>query len=87
MPRLTSTDCRLLLPLLLFTACGSPDTPLDADTRQVIDSISTAQINIARNASDSLCKQRRLTELPHLVDSIKRHRIQEIQEQLKTIPQ
>ena len=76
----------LLLLLLLASACGSPNTPLDADTRQAIDSISLAQINIARSEMDTLCSQRRLTELPRLVDSIKQHRLQEIQEQLKTVP-
>lgn len=83
-PRLLPAACYLLLPLL--SACGSPNTPLDADTRQAIDSISQAQINIARQELDTLCQQRRLTDLPRMVDSIKQHRLREIQEQLKTVP-
>jgi hypothetical protein len=75
----------LLLPLLL-PSCGSSGTPLDADTRQAIDSISTAQISSLRSELDTLCRQSRSTELPRLVDSIKRHRLLEIQEQLKTVP-
>jgi hypothetical protein len=35
---------------------------------------------------DTLCQQRRSAELPRLVDSIRAHRLREIQEQLKTIP-
>jgi hypothetical protein len=77
---------RQLLPLLLFIACNNPDTPLDADSRQAIDSISSSQISLARMELDSLCRQRRVTELPRLVDSIKQVRLREIQEQLKTVP-
>lgn len=73
-----------LLPLL--PACGSQSKPLDADTRQAIDSISNVQTNLVRNQMDTLCQQRRLTELPRMADSIKRHRLEEIQEQLKTVP-
>lgn len=79
-------DSLLLLLLPLFSACGGSGTPLDADTRQAIDSISTAQINLARKELDTLCQQRRAREMPHLVDSIKQKRLHEIQEQLKTVP-
>jgi len=75
-----------ILLLLIPAACGSPDTPLDANTRKTIDSITTAQIVIMRKELDSLCQQRRLTEMPHMVDSIKQKRMEEIQNQLKTIP-
>jgi hypothetical protein len=77
--------CCLLL-LLLLTACGDSNAPLDARTRQAIDSISSAEIALARRELDTLCQQSRLTELPRLVDSIKQHRLREIEEQLKTIP-
>ena len=76
----------LLLLLLLLPACGPNDKPLDADTRQAIDSTATAQINALRGELDTLCRQRKAAELPHLVDSIKAHRMREIEEQLKTIP-
>lgn len=81
-----TADCRLLLLLPLLTACGNPDTPIDADSRQAIDSISSSQISLARMELDSLCQQRRATELPRLVDSIKQVRLREIQEQMKTVP-
>lgn len=77
---------RFLLLLSLLPSCGPNDKPLDADTRQAIDSIATAQINEVRIEMDTLCQQRRLAELPRLVDSIRAHRLREIQEQLKTIP-
>jgi hypothetical protein len=73
-----------LLPLM--AACGSPDTPLDADTRKRIDSIATEHIRLARNEMDSLCQQSRSGKLPGLVDSIRQIRLQEIEQQLKTIP-
>ena len=76
----------LALPLLCILACGNPNAPLDADTRQAIDSISSAHIRQARESLDSTCKTRRATELPRLVDSIKQQRLQEIREQLKTVP-
>jgi len=82
------TACCLLLTAhcLLFTACGSPNTPLDAGTRRVIDSISTYQINLARTELDTLCQRQRVAEMPLLVDSIKQIRLREIEEKLKTVP-
>ncbi|MDX1911140.1 MAG: hypothetical protein SFV22_06635 [Saprospiraceae bacterium] len=75
-----------LLLLSGATSCGSPNTPLDADTRLRIDSISNAEIGRANLLHDSLCQLARTTVLPQLVDSIKKVREREIQEQLKTIP-
>lgn len=79
---------RFILPLLCFCAiaCGSSNTPLDAGTRQAIDSISSLQIRQARVELDTQCAARRRTELPRLVDSIKNERIREIQQQLRTVP-
>lgn len=71
---------------LLLTACGGPNTPLDAGTRQAIDSIAAAEIRQARMEIDSLCGVERRTVLPRLVDSIKQKRMREIREQLKTVP-
>ena len=71
---------------LLLTACSSPNTPLDAETRRAIDSISAYQINLARTELDTLCKQLRISETPRLVDSIKQIRLREIEKQLKTVP-
>lgn len=80
--------CAFLFAALLttLTSCSRSERPLDADTRQAIDSISSVQISLARKEMDSLCQQRRLTELPRIVDSIKQKRLQEIERQLKTIP-
>lgn len=66
--------------------CGNSETPLDAKTREAIDSLSTAEIRLLRVELDSQCQMARVTEMPHLVDSIKQVRLREIQEQLKTVP-
>jgi hypothetical protein len=71
---------------LCLAACGSQNTPLDADTRIRIDSIANAEIANAQVKYDSLCKVAQVTQLPHLVDSIKKIRLREIEEQLKTVP-
>ena len=75
--------CCLLLLLLSLSACGGPDTPLDANTRQKIDSTSAAQIRLARAEMDSFCAVERKTTLPHFIDSIKQKRLEEIR-QLRT---
>jgi hypothetical protein len=71
---------------LCLLACGSQDTPLDADTRTRIDSIANAQIAKAQIEHDSLCRAAKITQLPLLIDSIKKIRLLEIEEQLKTVP-
>lgn len=71
---------------LLLGACGNPNTPLDAGTRQKIDSLTAGGINAARQELDSLCLLQRATVLPGLVDSIKKKRLREIERQLKTVP-
>lgn len=71
---------------LLLAACGNPNTPLDAGTRNRIDSTAAAQIRIASVELDSLCKLQHETVLPQLVDSIKQKRLSEIREQLKSVP-
>lgn len=70
----------------LLQACGGSGAPLDAGTRQAIDSIAAVEIRQARLEIDSLCKIERTTTLPRLVDSIKQKRLREIREQLKTVP-
>jgi hypothetical protein len=72
---------------LFLSACGNTNTPLDAASRNAIDSISSAEIALARVELDTLCQQRRRTELPRMVDSIKQKRLREIEERLKTVPQ
>ncbi len=74
------------LILIIFTACGETDKPLDAQTRREIDSISAIQIRLVRAQIDSICQIQRQTILPKLVDSIKIERLQEIQEALKNVP-
>ncbi len=72
--------------LLLLAGCDSASTPLDADTRDRIDSLSAMGIRQAHQEMDSLCQLQRKTVLPHLVDSIKQKRLREIEQQLKTVP-
>ncbi|MFN0175120.1 MAG: hypothetical protein ACKVU0_10765 [Saprospiraceae bacterium] len=87
--RLPTAYCYCLLATtaaLCLLACGSPSAPLDAETRMRIDSISNAQIARAQTEHDSLCKAAQITQLPHFVDSIKKIRLREIEEQLKTVP-
>ena len=89
--RHTMTSLRYLpfaicfLPLA-FCSCGSPNTPLDADTRQRIDSAATEQIRQATFELDTHCTRIRYSEMIRLVDSIKQVRIKEIEEQLKAVP-
>jgi hypothetical protein len=78
--------CASAICSLLFAACDATNKPLDAETRQVIDSISTAQIRQARLELDSVCLSQRTTVLPYLIDSIKQKRLKEIEEKLKTVP-
>ncbi len=73
------------LIVLALTACGG-EAPMDAETRAAIDSTATAQISLARKELDSLCAAAEKTELPQLVDSIKKVRLREIEQQLKNIP-
>jgi hypothetical protein len=72
--------------LAVLAACGGANTPLDADTRQQIDSLANEGITRTRLEVDSLCQQAQHTQLPHLVDSIKKIRLREIEEQLRTVP-
>lgn len=76
----------IVLATGFLTGCGNNNTPLDADTRSVIDSIANHQISVAQKSNDSLCKVAQTTVLPQLVDSIKKERLREIEAQLKTIP-
>ncbi|MBL7776222.1 MAG: hypothetical protein JNK89_09480 [Saprospiraceae bacterium] len=72
--------------LLSLLACEGVNTPLDATTRQRIDSTSAAQIDLARTELTELCSLQRTTLLPVLIDSIRQKRLSEIQQQLKTVP-
>lgn len=76
----------IVLATGFLTGCGNTNTPLDADTRSRIDSIANLQISLAQKSQDSLCKVAQTTTLPHLIDSLKKERLREIQEQLKTLP-
>lgn len=86
MRKVLTTGLRFALLALCLQACSGSNQPLDAATRQAVDSLSTAQIRQARADLDSLCLQQRTTVLPQMVDSIKKHRLREIEEQLKTVP-
>lgn len=76
------------IALLLFTqACGDlSKKPIDADTRRFIDSVSVAEIQRVRSETDSLYKSLRVTRLPLVIDSIKKQRVLEIEEQLRQLP-
>lgn len=82
-----SAACSLLLICTtLFCACGNPNTPLDADTRQRIDSAATEQIRLATVDLDSHCINIRYHQMNRLVDSFRQVRHQEIEAQLKELP-
>jgi hypothetical protein len=81
---------RFLLFFALFaffygqmTSCDQANIPLDAESRRMVDSLSASQISNERRINDSLCKQYDRTLLPHLVDSIKQVRLQQIEEQIR----
>ena len=76
----------MMLALAFLPACGGPDAPLDADTRQRIDSIAAAQIRQTQLSLDSFCQAERSARLPVLMDSIRQVRLREIEEKLKSIP-
>jgi hypothetical protein len=78
--------CLLLFIALWLSACGSQNTPLDASTRMRIDSTANAEIARAQKEHDSICNRLTIHSLPHLVDSIKKIRLREIEEKLKTVP-
>lgn len=78
--------CLAAASATLLHACGGSGAPLDADTRLTIDSTANAQINRARIELDSLCTVAERTQMAHLVDSIKKVRIMEIEKQLKSVP-
>ncbi len=77
---------KYLIVLFAAAGCGGANRPLDADTRQRIDSITYAHINFARREMDSMCTVQQNQAIRPLIDSIKQVRLQEIEEQLKTIP-
>lgn len=78
----------LLVAVLFYApACGGPEAPLDAGTRQRIDSIAAARIRDLRVVLDSQCQAERTVQLPVLMDSIRRVRLREIEEKLRSIPQ
>ena len=77
----------LVVALYFLPACGGPEAPLDAGTRQRIDSIAAAQIRELRVALDSQCQAERTVQLPVLMDSIRRVRLREIEEKLRSIQQ
>lgn len=69
-----------------FSGCQTKDPPLDADSRHLADSIAAVRIGIVRRELDSLCKNQEKTEMPRLIDSLKRERLREIKESLKGLP-
>ena len=76
-----------LLTLVLWAAaCGSPNTPLDADTRYRIDSTATEQIRQLNYELDTLCVYLRYHDMDRLVDSFKQVRKRQIEEQLRNVP-
>lgn len=69
-----------------LACCDNMNTPIDAETRQKIDSTVVAQNKVAQAKIDSVCKVQRTTLLPLLIDSIKKERLKEIEAQLRTVP-
>ncbi len=76
-----------LIIILFLSACGEgPQKPVDGKTRQVIDSIVGVEQRKMHAELDSICRLQHRTVLPALVDSIKKIRLKEIEEQMKTVP-
>jgi hypothetical protein len=77
-----------VLSIFLFAicSCDQGERPLDAEVKQRIDSLSNVRIREAKAELDTLCKHQHLTLLPLLIDSIKKERMKEIEQALKTIP-
>ena len=73
------------LLIVWLSACNGK-VPLDAPTRNAIDSTATAHIAKARVEIDSMCAVTEQNKMPFWIDSIKKIRLQEIEEKLKTIP-
>lgn len=69
-----------------FTACVNTNRPLDADERHQVDSLAAAAIGVARRDLDSVCRDQKKNYLPVLIDSLKKERLRNIQEQIKQIP-
>jgi hypothetical protein len=82
----TPVCCCLLGSGLFLSSCDNVNAPLDANTRQKIDSSVVAQNKLILKEVDSLCKVQHTTVLPQLVDSIKKVRVKEIEKQLESIP-
>jgi hypothetical protein len=76
----------IFLIIILFVSCGESNVPLDAEARRMVDSLASAEIGVERRTIDSLCKEQHTHVLPVLVDSIKKVRVEQIKEQLKSIP-
>ncbi|MCB9308284.1 MAG: hypothetical protein H6565_16940 [Lewinellaceae bacterium] len=79
----------ILLSFALICAvasCSGTEAPLDAETRQTIDSLSGVGMRNVKAELDSMCVLERKRSLPHLVDSFRILRTKEIERQLKTIP-
>ena len=70
----------------VLSSCEVHNAPIDAETRSRIDSISNARIAQTQLEYDSICRSAMKRELPRLVDSIKKVRLEEIREQLRTVP-
>jgi len=75
-----------VLCLVSCLSCGDLSKPIDAETRRIIDSISTSTIQQARLEVDSVFKNAVITKMPQAIDSIRQIRLKEIEEQLKSIP-
>lgn len=71
---------------LSLMACVNTNRPLDADERHQVDSLAAAAIGVARRDLDSICRDQRKNYLPLLIDSLKKERLRNIQEQIKQIP-
>jgi hypothetical protein len=77
---------KILCLIFLLPACGDLSKPIDAETRRVIDSVSTSVIQRTRIEIDSAYKNALITKMPQVMDSIRQVRLREIENQLKNIP-
>jgi hypothetical protein len=76
----------IILAPWVFIHCENNNTPLDAESRQRIDSTVIVTNKATETEIDSLCKISLTTDLNRLADSMKSVRKKEIKSTLNNLP-